>query len=105
MLDSVKIARRQSEIRQALAGLVAKDSPTEDETRSMEGLDAEYRQNETRYRGALIAEDEERARGQGRAGNPRRPRSGPTSWPASRCARSRLRWTKGASSTAGRPRW
>ncbi|WGR60251.1 phage major capsid protein [Paracoccus ferrooxidans] len=60
MLDSVKIARRQSEIRQALAGLVGKDSPTEDETRSMETLDAEYRANETRYRAALIAEDTER---------------------------------------------
>ena len=36
MLESVKISRRQSEIRQALAGLVGKDKPTEDETRSME---------------------------------------------------------------------
>ncbi len=60
MLDSVKIARRQSEIRQALAGLVGKESPTEDETRSMETMDAEYRANETRYRAALIAEDTER---------------------------------------------
>ena len=60
MLDSVKIARRQSEIRQALAGLVGKDSPTDDETRSMETMDAEYRANETRYRAALIAEDTER---------------------------------------------
>lgn len=60
MLDSVKIQRRQSEIRQALAELVAKDQPTEDETRQMESLDGEYRQNETRYRAALIAEDTER---------------------------------------------
>lgn len=60
MLDSVKIARRQSEIRQALAGLVGKDSPTEDETRQMEVLDGEYRTNETRYRAALVAEDQER---------------------------------------------
>ncbi|ARE38329.1 Phage-related protein [Rhodovulum sp. P5] len=60
MLDSVKIARRQSEIRQELAGLVGKDSPTEDETRAMESLDSEYRANETRYRAALIAEDQER---------------------------------------------
>lgn len=60
MLDSVKISRRQSEIRQALAALVGKETPTEDETRSMEGLDAEYRSNETRYRAALIAEDGER---------------------------------------------
>lgn len=60
MLDSVKIARRQSEIRQQLADLVGKEAPTEDETRSMETLDAEYRTNETRFRAALVAEDEER---------------------------------------------
>lgn len=60
MLESVKIARRQSEIRQQLATLVAKEAPTEDETRSISSLDAEYRTNETRYRAALIAEDGER---------------------------------------------
>lgn len=60
MLDSVKIARRQSEIRQQLATLVGKDSPTEDETRQMEALDAEYQTNEIRYRAALTAEDAER---------------------------------------------
>jgi HK97 family phage major capsid protein len=60
MLTSVTIQRRQSEIRQALAGLVGKSELTEDETRSMESMDAEYRSNETRYRAALIAEDEER---------------------------------------------
>lgn len=60
MLDSVKIQRRQSEIRQALAELVGKETPTEDETRSMTDLDAEYRTNETRYRASLISEDQER---------------------------------------------
>ena len=60
MLESTKIQRRQSEIRQQLAELVAKPEPGEDETRSMETLDAEYRRNETRYRAALTAEDEER---------------------------------------------
>ena len=60
MLDSVKISRRQSEIRQQLSELVAKTEPTEDETRSMEMLDKEYHSNETRYRAALITEDEER---------------------------------------------
>ncbi len=60
MLDSVRIARRQSEIRQSLAELVGKESPTEDETRQMGELDTEYRANETRYRAALIAEDTER---------------------------------------------
>jgi HK97 family phage major capsid protein len=60
MLDSVKIQRRQSEIRQTLATLVGKDKPSETETGQIEALDAEFRTNETRYRGALIAEDQER---------------------------------------------
>lgn len=60
MLDSVKITRRQSEIRQALAGLVGKEKPTEDEVRNVEALDLEFRSNEVRYRAALICEDSER---------------------------------------------
>jgi HK97 family phage major capsid protein len=60
MLTSITIQRRQSEIRQSLAELVGKETPTEDETRSMEKLDTEYRQNEIRYRAALVAEDTER---------------------------------------------
>ena len=60
MLDSVKIARRQSEIRQSLAELAGNETPTDDELRQMAALDLEYRQNETRYRAALIAEDTER---------------------------------------------
>jgi HK97 family phage major capsid protein len=62
MLESVKISRRQSEIRQALAGLVGKDKPTDDETRQMADFDTEYRTNETRYRAALVVEDEERSK-------------------------------------------
>lgn len=65
MLQSVTISRRQSEIRQALATLVGKEKPTEDETRSMETMDAEYRQNEIRFRSALIAEDQERKEAKG----------------------------------------
>lgn len=60
MLDSLKITRRQSEIRQELATLVGKDTPSEDETRSMETLDKEYRHNEIRFRAALTSEDTER---------------------------------------------
>ncbi|MBM3654883.1 MAG: phage major capsid protein, partial [Alphaproteobacteria bacterium] len=60
MLESVKISRRQSEIRQALAGLVGKDNPEESEMRSIGELDAEFQRNEIRLRGALIAEDTER---------------------------------------------
>lgn len=60
MLDSVKISRRQSEIRQQLATLVTKTEASADELRSMEALDGEYRTNEVRYRAALITEDTER---------------------------------------------
>lgn len=60
MLESVKISRRQSEIRQALAALVGKTDATADELRAMETMDAEYRANETRFRAALVAEDTER---------------------------------------------
>lgn len=60
MLESKKLELRRSEIRQELATLAAKPEPTEDEVRSMESLDKEYRTAETRYRAALVAEDEER---------------------------------------------
>tara|TARA_E500000305_G_C4029093_1_gene243672 strand:+ start:6004 stop:7242 length:1239 start_codon:yes stop_codon:yes gene_type:complete len=60
MLESVKLQKRQSEIRQTLAELAAKESPNETEIRSMGDLDKEYQTNETRYRAALIAEDDER---------------------------------------------
>ena len=60
MLDSIKITRRQSEIRQALAELAGKAAPSADEVRSMENLDTEYRTNEVRYRAALVVEDTER---------------------------------------------
>lgn len=60
MLDSAKIQRRQSEIRQEMRELANKDEPSEDEVRSMEDLDKEYQTNETRYRAALVSEDEER---------------------------------------------
>lgn len=60
MLESVKIQRRQSEIRQELSELVGKESPSEDELRSLESLDNEFRTNEKRFRAALIAEDQER---------------------------------------------
>ncbi|MCB1343132.1 MAG: phage major capsid protein [Pseudooceanicola sp.] len=60
MLDSMKITRRQSEIRQSLAELAGKETPTDDEVRQMDTLDKEYRTNETRFRAALTAEDTER---------------------------------------------
>jgi len=60
MLESKKLELRRSEIRQELATLAAKAEPTEDEVRSMETLDKEYRTAEVRYRAAIVAEDEER---------------------------------------------
>lgn len=63
MLDSIKISKRQSEIRQALSALAGKPAPSDDEVRQMGDLDREYSTNETRYRAALIAEDTERRNG------------------------------------------
>lgn len=60
MLTSVKIQKRQSEIRQQLAALAGKDNPDETETRSMSELDKEFQTNEQRFRAALISESEER---------------------------------------------
>lgn len=60
MLDSVKIQKRQSEVRERLAVLAGNESPGETEVRELDTLDAEYRTNEKRYRAALIAEDSER---------------------------------------------
>ena len=60
MLESKKIELRRSELRQELAVLAAKPEPNEDEVRAMEAGDKEYRQLETRYRAALVAEDDER---------------------------------------------
>lgn len=65
MLTSVRIQKRQSEIRQSLAALVGKDKPTEDETRSMSDLDSEYQANEAKYRASLIVEDTERREAKG----------------------------------------
>jgi HK97 family phage major capsid protein len=65
MLDSVKIQRRQSEIRQALAELAGAETLT-DETRSrIDTLDREYGDNERRFRAALIGENEEREAAKG----------------------------------------
>lgn len=60
MLQSVKLQRRQSEIRQKLSELVGKDQPSADEVREIETLDNEFRSNEIRYRAALVTETEER---------------------------------------------
>lgn len=60
MLESKKLELRRSEIRQELATLAAKSEPSEDEVRSMESLDKEYRTAEVRYRAAIVAEDDER---------------------------------------------
>lgn len=65
MLDSVKIQRRQSEIRQALAEMAGQETLT-DETRSkMDAMDSEYQDNERKFRAALINENEEREKAKG----------------------------------------
>ncbi len=65
MLDSVKIQRRQSEIRQSLAELAGAESLT-DETRSkMDKLDQDYQDGERKFRAALITEAEEREKAKG----------------------------------------
>ena len=60
MLESLKITRRQSEIRQKLANLANKEKPSDDETKEMDALDKEYQTNEVRFRAALVAENTER---------------------------------------------
>ncbi len=89
MLDSVKISRRQSEIRQSLAELVNKETPSDDETSSMGDLDKEYRTNETRFRAALVSEDDERGK-PGPSWKPGPAANGPNWRASSRC--DRLRW-------------
>jgi HK97 family phage major capsid protein len=60
MLNSVKVARRQSEIRQALAELAGAETLTDETRAKLDSLDREYQDNERRYRAALVAEDTER---------------------------------------------
>jgi len=65
MLDSMKLTRRQSEIRQHIAELAGAESLT-DETRSkLDAFDKEYQDNERKFRAALILENEEREKAKG----------------------------------------
>lgn len=65
MLDSVKVARRQSEIRQALAEMAGQETLTDETRAKMDTLDREYQDNERRYRAHLISEAEEREKAKG----------------------------------------
>lgn len=60
MLDSTRIQRRQSEIRQTLAELAGAEALTDETRARIDTLDREYQDNERRFRAALIAEDNER---------------------------------------------
>lgn len=60
MLDSVKVARRQSEIRQALAEMAGAETLTDETRAKIDALDREYQDGERKYRAALIVETEER---------------------------------------------
>lgn len=60
MLKSQELQRRQSEVREELSGLAANDTLTDEQRSKMTALDGEYRDNEAKYRAALISEDEQR---------------------------------------------
>ena len=65
MLDSVKVAKRQSEIRQQLAEMAGAESLTEETRSKIDALDQEYQDGERKYRAALISEDEQREQAEG----------------------------------------
>lgn len=65
MLESAKVQRRQSEIRQALAQMAGAETLTEETRSKMDSLDREYQDNERRFRAALINEAEEREAAKG----------------------------------------
>jgi len=65
MLESTKIQRRQSEVRQELSELASTEQPSDDQVQRMNTLDGEYRSNESRLRAALVAEDTERRQAAG----------------------------------------
>ena len=65
MLESAKVQRRQSEIRQALAELAGAETLTDETRAKMDTLDREYQDNERRYRAALINEEAEREAAKG----------------------------------------
>ena len=65
MLDSVKIQRRQSEIRQSLAELAGAETLTEETRSKMDSLDQEYQDGERKFRAALINEEEESEKAKG----------------------------------------
>ncbi|MBR26154.1 MAG: phage major capsid protein [Rhodobacteraceae bacterium] len=65
MLDSLKIQRRQSEIRQALAELAGAEALTDETRAKMDAMDTEYQDNERKFRAALIGEDEQRQAAKG----------------------------------------
>jgi HK97 family phage major capsid protein len=66
MLLSTTISRKQSELRQELAGLAGKESPEQAELDRMSAIDKEYQNNEVRLRSALLSESTEleKARGE-----------------------------------------
>ena len=57
MLESQRIASRQSEIRERLNALQGQESLTESEQTEIDELAKEYRESEPRYRAALVTED------------------------------------------------
>ncbi|NNC24225.1 phage major capsid protein [Salinisphaera sp. USBA-960] len=60
MLQSKTIEKRQSEIREELSTLAGNDQLTNEQRQRLDTLDGEYKDNERRYRAALVSEDEQR---------------------------------------------
>jgi HK97 family phage major capsid protein len=60
MLESVKIAKRQSQIRQSLAELAGAETLNDEQRSKIDDLDRQYQDNERKFRAALISEDTER---------------------------------------------
>lgn len=60
MLESVKIARRLSEVREKANVLSAVENPTDDQVTEMRGIEKDYPALEVQYRTALLAESSER---------------------------------------------
>tara|TARA_R110002049_G_scaffold196097_2_gene365180 strand:- start:57 stop:1313 length:1257 start_codon:yes stop_codon:yes gene_type:complete len=60
MLESVRIQKKQSEVREKLAVLAAVETPSDEQLTEMRALDKTYQGNEVQYRAALTSEDTER---------------------------------------------
>ena len=75
MLKSEKISARQSEIRQGLMQLTTKTDMSEQDEQEYANLEVEYKQNEMKYRAALLMEADARERAASAVKDAPRPES------------------------------